>query len=133
MAGTVKKVLIVDDDEGVRLFVEAIMIGLGWDCVDARNGEEAVYMAEEEMPDLIILDVQMPVMNGFEAFRRIRNSPFTEDIVIIMLTGVNEESDGIKFDAERMEKEFGVSRPEGFVDKPVDGDFLSKCIMGVVG
>ena len=130
---TEKKVLIIDDDEGVRMFVEAIMLDQGWVCVDGKNGQEAIDLAELEEPDLIILDVNMPVMDGFEAFRRLRNSPFTEKIPIIMLTGINEENHGLKFDAEKMEREFGVSRPEGFVDKPVDGDFLLKSVMGVVG
>jgi CheY-like chemotaxis protein len=131
--GNIKKVLIVDDDEGVRLFVEAIMTDLGWLCIDAQHGEEALFLAEQEQPDLVILDIHMPVMDGLEAFRRLRDNPFTAEIPIIMLTAANEKHSGVPLDAERMELAFGFSRPEGFVDKPVDGDYLTKCIMGVVG
>ncbi len=128
-----KKVLIVDDDEGIRLFVEAILAAEGWECVLGINGEDAVDLAESEQPDLIILDVTMPVMDGFEAFRRLRNSPFTDNIPVIMLTGVNEEGDGRHHDEHTMERDFGVPGPEGFVDKPVDATFLLQRIFGIMG
>lgn len=131
MAG--KKVLIVDDDVSVRLFVEAVLEGEGWSCILGVNGEEACDLAESEQPDLIVLDVDMPVMDGFTAFKALRNSPFTEKIPIIMLTGVNTEGDGAQHDAQSMERDFGLPGPEGFVDKPVDATFLLNSILGAVG
>lgn len=127
-----KRVLIVDDDESVRLFVAGVMEGEGWETVEALNGQQAIDRAESEKPDLIVLDVNMPVMDGFTAFRLLRESPFTDTIPIIMLTGVNEE-EGTHYDAERMEEEFGVDGPNGFVDKPVDPVFLLQSVLGVVG
>ena len=127
-----KRVLIVDDDESVRLFVAGVMEGEGWETVEALNGQQAIDRAESEKPDLIVLDVNMPVMDGFTAFRLLRESPFTDTIPIIMLTGVNEE-EGTRYDAERMEEEFGVDGPNGFVDKPVDPVFLLQSVLGVVG
>lgn len=131
MAG-LKKVLIVDDDESVRLFVAGIMEAEGWEAVEALNGQQALDRAETEDPDLIVLDVNMPVMDGFTAFKLLRESPFTDKIPIIMLTGINEEQ-GESYDRARMEEEFGVEGPEGFVDKPVDPVFLLHSVMGVVG
>jgi len=130
MAG--KTALIVDDDEAVRLFVSAILEGEGWRCLEAVNGEEAVDVAESEQPDLVVLDINMPVMDGFEAFRRLRSSPFTEQIPVIMLTGVNAD-EGTSHDAGSVERDLGLPGPEGFVDKPVDAVFLLNCIMGVMG
>lgn len=127
-----KRVLIVDDDESVRLFVAGVMEAEGWETVEALNGQQAIDRAELEKPDLIVLDVNMPVMDGFAAFRLLRESPFTENIPIIMLTGVNEET-GTDYDAQRMEEEFGVTGPEAFVDKPVDPVFLLQSVLGVVG
>jgi CheY-like chemotaxis protein len=127
-----KQVLVVDDDESVRMFVSGVMEAEGWAAVEALNGQQALDAVELEIPDLIILDVNMPVMDGFEAFRRLRDSPFSGDIPIIMLTGINEEL-GESYDRERMESEFGVEGPEGFVDKPVDAVFLLQSVMGVVG
>lgn len=127
-----KRVLIVDDDESVRLFVAGIMEGEGWEAIEALNGQQAIDRAESEKPDLIVLDVNMPVMDGFTAFRHLRESPFTDKIPIIMLTAVNEE-EGTQYDAARMEEAFGVEAPDGFVDKPVDPVFLLQSVLGVVG
>jgi len=127
-----KRVLIVDDDESVRLFVAGVMEAEGWESIEALNGQQAIDRAEAEKPDLIVLDVNMPVMDGFTAFRMLRESPFTETIPIIMLTAVNEE-EGTAYNADRMEEVFGVKGPEGFVDKPVDPVFLLQSVLGVVG
>ena len=127
-----KRVLVVDDDESVRMFVAGVMEAEGWVAIEALNGQQAVDKAESELPDLIILDVNMPVMDGFTAFRHLRESPFTGKIPIIMLTGINEEH-GENYNRERMEEELGVEGPEGFVDKPVDPVFLLQSVMGVVG
>ena len=129
---SVKRVLIVDDDSVARLFVQAVMENAGWVVLEGINGEEAVEKSESEQPDLVILDVSMPVMDGFEAFRQIRKNPLTAKIPIIMLTGINLEA-GEQYTAEAMERRFGVERPEGFVEKPVDAVFLLNSVMGVVG
>lgn len=128
-----RKVLIVDDDESCREFVEAIMKNEGWETVTAVNGYEALEMATKEEPDLIIMDVMMPEMNGFEAFRRLRLGLLTKDIPIIMLTSINEVVPEAQYNEEAMEKRFGVTRPDGFVDKPVDPQFLVDTIFGIVG
>lgn len=129
-----KRVLIVDDDESVRMFVAAIMEDEGWECSEARNGVECLDAVELQVPDLIILDYQMPVMDGFETFRRLRDTHMTEKVPIIILSGVNEsETPMVSYTAEDLEAAFGVPRPEGFVDKPVTADHLRKCIMGVIG
>ncbi len=128
-----RKVLIVDDDEGTRIFVEEIMRSEGWTTFTGVTGREALELASQEEPDLIILDVAMPEMDGFEAFQRLRTDPITKDIPIVMLTDINQLTPEARQDAESMEKRFGVSRPEAFVDKPVSMDFLLQTIMGVVG
>lgn len=127
-----KKVLVVDDDESVRLFVAGIMEAEGWEVIEALNGQQALDQAESVQPDLIVLDVNMPVMDGFTAFKLLRESPFTGTIPIIMLTAINEE-EGTSYDRDRMEREFGVDGPNAFVDKPVDAVFLLQSVMGVVG
>ena len=128
-----RKVLIVDDDESAREFVRAIMTAENWETVEGRTGKEAVELAKNEEPDLIILDVEMPEMNGFEAFRRLRSFEGTKDIPIIMLSAINEFEENSRHDEESMEKRFGVGRPEGFVDKPVEPEFLIQTVFGVVG
>ena len=102
-----RKVLIVDDDESTRTFVQAIMSSHGWQTIEGRDGAEGVDLAESEKPDLILLDVTMPVMDGFEAFCKLRSGVFTKDIPIVMLTAINEVDPSHRRDAEWMEKEYG--------------------------
>jgi len=81
-----KKVLLVDDSRTI-LLMERMILGNGaYDLVTALDGEEAVEKARAELPDLILMDVVMPRMNGFEACRCIRSSAATARIPVIMVT-----------------------------------------------
>jgi len=66
-----KKILIVEDEEGLRLLYEEELKSEGYEVITARNGREAIEKLEESKPDLIILDIVMPVMNGMETLGRI--------------------------------------------------------------
>lgn len=85
-----KKILLVDDANTVLMMERMMLRGAGYDVVTARNGEEAVQMALAERPDLILLDVIMPRMDGFEACRQIRANEVTKAIPIIMVTTRSE-------------------------------------------
>lgn len=127
-----RKVLVVDDDEASRMFVATIMAEEGWCVLEGQNGMEAIELAEEHRPDLIILDVVMPEMDGLEALRRLRANFFTKDIPVIMLTAVNH-LEQVGYDEQKLEALLGVRRPEAFVDKPVDPFYLRDTVFGVVG
>ena len=66
-----KKILVVDDEEGLRLLYEEVLKAEGYEVLTARNGREAIQQLEAGKPDLIILDIVMPVMDGMEALGRI--------------------------------------------------------------
>ena len=66
-----KKILVVEDEEGLRLLYEEELKAEGYEVITARNGREAIQQLEVEKPDLIILDIVMPVMDGMEALGRI--------------------------------------------------------------
>src|SRR2546421_3723515 len=87
------RIMVVDDDPQIRRVLRTALVAQGYEAVDARNGEEAIERLREEKPDLIILDVNMPRMNGLEACRVIR---FTSDVPIIMLTVRDTEADKIQ-------------------------------------
>jgi CheY-like chemotaxis protein len=81
-----KKILVVDDSK-TALFMEMMILKKGhYDLVTADNGEEAVQKAVAEIPDLILMDVVMPKMTGFEACRELRKREATRAIPIIMIT-----------------------------------------------
>jgi len=83
----VKKILIVDDDNTVRellrLLLETDDVGI---IIEGANGREALEKANEEKPDLILLDIMMPEVSGLETLRRLKSSPETAKIPVIMLT-----------------------------------------------
>ena len=83
---TIKKVLVVDDDKNICELLKLYLVKEGYNVVFAYNGSEAVTKAKEENPNIIVLDVMMPIINGWEACKRIRQ--FT-DVPIIMLTALD--------------------------------------------
>ncbi len=95
-SGRAWRILVVDDEQAVcDLAAACIKYGLGEDhqVLQAKDGDEAVRMAEQEQPDLILLDIMMPGMDGFEACRRLKASPSTKHIPIVFLTALAQEKD----------------------------------------
>jgi signal transduction histidine kinase len=86
------KILIVDDDPIGITTLESILDGQGHQIISAQNGPAALQMADEFMPDLILLDVMMPGMNGFEVCRRLRLSPKLAEVPIIILTALDDRA-----------------------------------------
>ena len=90
-----KKILVVDDSSTVTLMQRLVLSRHAYDVVVASDGEEAIGVARREQPDLILMDVVMPKMNGFDACRRIRQEESIHDVPIIMVTtrgeGMNVE------------------------------------------
>lgn len=89
-----QKVLIVDDNAQNLELLEVYMEGLPEvDVVTATNGLEALARVSEAQPDLILLDIMMPKMSGFEVCKRLKSDPATRDITIVMVTALNETGD----------------------------------------
>jgi len=83
-----KKILIVDDQKGVRRLLEELFKKDGWEVQLAADGKEAIQRADEFLPDIILMDMKMPIMNGLEASRIILNN--ISDLDIIMMTAYGE-------------------------------------------
>ena len=84
--GTRRKILVVDDIASNRAVLVEMLRPLGFDVVEAADGQEAVHLAREAPPDLVLMDRYMPVMNGFEAALTIRQIPELRDVVIIAVS-----------------------------------------------
>ncbi len=91
-----KRILIVDDNKHIRLLVKATLKVRDYDVIEAEDGEVGIEKAVAEQPDLILLDVMMPKMDGFEVLRLLRKRPETRDVPIVMLTTAAQESDQIR-------------------------------------
>ena len=85
-----KKILIVDDFEDARALMTTLLTSYGFDVIQASNGYEAVEMAVGEHPDLIFMDIAMPVMDGVQATTAIREHHELDDVPIIALTAYGE-------------------------------------------
>jgi DNA-binding response OmpR family regulator len=90
-----KRILAVDDDPHIRRIVQVALQKAGYTVTTAPNGIEGLELAASH-PDLIILDIQMPYMDGFEFLKTLRDSPQISDIPVIMLTAKSEDEDVIK-------------------------------------
>jgi DNA-binding response OmpR family regulator len=84
------KLLIVEDDKSIRDLYEIKLTKAGFVVITANDGGTGWDMAQKESPDLILLDVMMPVMNGFEVLKRLRKDKNTKDIPVIILSNYGE-------------------------------------------
>ena len=92
---TVRKVLIVDDSKTDTRIVSEFLTSHGYSVLTARNADEGVRKAREEVPDCILMDIVMPGTSGFQATRILAGDPATSDIPVVMLSSRGQESDKI--------------------------------------
>jgi two-component system cell cycle response regulator DivK len=81
-----KKILVVEDQEDNRQILRDLLGSVDLEMVEAENGQEALTAVAEHKPDLILMDIQLPIMDGYEATRRIKADPATKNIPIIVVT-----------------------------------------------
>lgn len=114
-----KKILIVDDNEKNRKLIKTLLVKSGFDVIEGENGEEGVNLAKSERPDLILMDIQMPIMDGINASKTLKSNLLVKHIPIIALT-----SFAMKGDRERIILEAGC---DGYISKPIDiKEFLNE-------
>lgn len=87
------KILIADDEAFIRDLIVTTLSDTDYDILTAKNGEEVLKIACEEKPDLILLDIMMPQMNGYDVCKKIKSSPETKSIKVIMLTALGGDTD----------------------------------------
>src|SRR6266446_5808172 len=109
------KILVVDDEAKNVKLLEALLLPRGYEVVKACNGEEALQKVHQEWPDLILLDVMMPVMNGFEVCKILKDNADTRLIPVVIMTALGQVEDRIK----------GIEAgADDFLTKPVHRDEL---------
>ena len=116
-------VLIVDDVDDTRYFMRLALEQLGYSVIEAEDGAKAVEIAVRERPDIILMDLSLPVMDGFAATASIRNNEETREVPIIAITA-HHESD--------VRSEAKASGLNAYVTKPIDIDFLDELIRGLL-
>lgn len=110
------KVLVIDDDPTQRLLMRDVLEASGYIVDEAADGPEGIALAYQTMPDLIILDILMPKLNGFSVCAEIRRIEKTNNIPILIATGIN--------DAEAIQRAFTLGASD-FVIKPITWNVLA--------
>jgi twitching motility two-component system response regulator PilH len=111
----IKTVLIIDDSPTERHILSQLLLSGGYEVSTAESGEQGIERARQILPDLILMDVVMPGMNGFQATRALSKDEATKDIPVIICTSKNQETD----------KVWGLRQgAHDYLSKPVDGPEL---------
>ncbi len=113
---TKKTILVVDDDAAARRLTRATLSRAGFDVVEAVDGQQALHAVQRAMPDLVLLDVSMPVMDGFTACAKLRELAGGARVPVVMMTGLD--------DVDSIERAFEVGATD-FLTKPINWPILS--------
>lgn len=123
-----KKILSVDDDPDITVFVKTVLEENGYEPLNAKNGESGLAMARAEKPSLILLDVLMPKQSGIRMYRELKSDPELKDIPVIILSGIAKRT---FLRSQEALTEFGdkpVPEPAAYIEKPVDPKELAETI-----
>ena len=111
----IKKILVVDDSPTERHVMVELLTKNGYQVITAENGEEGVETAKKELPDLVLMDVVMPGLNGYQATRTLTRDEATKNIPIIVCTSKGQETDKI----------WGLRQgAQDYLVKPINGEEL---------
>ena len=104
-----KRILVIEDNEDNRRIVRDLFTSAGYELIEAVTGEDGVALAQRERPDLILMDIQLPGFDGYEATRRIKADPTLAGVPIIVVTSYALSGDDVKAMA---------AGADGYVSKP---------------
>ena len=119
-----KRLLVVDDQEDLRGVLRDLLTGSGYTVIEAADGEAGVAKAKSDRPDLILMDIQMPVIDGYEATRRIKVDPDLEPIPIVAVSSFAMKGD---------EEKARAAGCDQYVTKPYSPMQLLRLIRGLLG
>jgi len=109
-------VLVVDDDPVARRLIRATLAPAGFEVIEAGDGEQALAVLRDRLPDLVLMDVSMPVMDGFSACAELRKLPRGDRVPVVMITGLD--------DVQSIERAFEVGATD-FITKPINWPILA--------
>jgi CheY-like chemotaxis protein len=93
-----KRLLTIDDEEAIQTVVKVgIRMAAGWEVLSASGGKMGIEIAQRELPDVILLDMMMPEMNGLETFKALQANPITAKIPVIFITATAQSDEGRQF------------------------------------
>jgi twitching motility two-component system response regulator PilH len=117
------RVLIVDDSPTETYKMSTILSKHGYEVITAESGEDGVSVAKQQLPDVVLMDIVMPGLNGFQATRQLSREPSTRHIPVIIVTTKDQETDRVWGERQGA---------KGYLTKPVDGKLLVQTIEDVL-
>jgi two-component system cell cycle response regulator DivK len=119
-----KRILVVEDQEDLRGVLRTLLTGSGYEMIEAADGQEGVTKAKAERPDLILMDIQMPVLDGYDATRQIKADPNLKSTPVIAVSSFAMKGD---------EEKARGSGCDSYVTKPYSPMQLLRVIRGYLG
>jgi twitching motility two-component system response regulator PilH len=117
------RVLIVDDSPTETYKMSTILSKHGYEVITAESGEDGVSVAKQQLPDVVLMDIVMPGLNGFQATRQLSRDSATRHIPVIIVTTKDQETDRVWGERQGA---------KGYLTKPVDGKLLVQTIEDVL-
>jgi CheY-like chemotaxis protein len=111
-----KMILVVDDEPDITFIIKRLLSREGYSVKEAHTGEECLALLKNERPDLIFMDVMMPILDGWETTRKIKTDPQTKDIPVAMLTAKGKPEDKAK--------SLDYALADAHLNKPIDFEML---------
>ena len=119
-----KTILVVDDDADIRAVLSMRFASAGYNVLEASDGYKAIKISMEKKPDLIILDIMMPEMDGMSASQYLKEDPITKNIPIVFLTGLQDK---------KLEKTYHSADANIIIAKPYEAKELLEIVKRVIG
>lgn len=119
-----KKILIVEDTRTIPEVIKVYLLGNDYEYFQAPNGDEGLKMAAKNKPDLIISDIKMPIMDGFQFCEALKNDPALKGVPVLLLTSLRDDS------SRQEGRRVGA---DGFLNKPINSAELLKLVKSFLG
>jgi CheY-like chemotaxis protein len=124
------RVLVIDDEPDQTTYLSTLLQDQGWEARTANSADEGLALAQEEVPDVILLDVMMPERGGLSTLIALRKNEKTKSVPVVLVTGIQAE---ITHDFSAFLDRFRKHHPDAYLEKPVDPEKLLKTLDEVCG
>jgi CheY-like chemotaxis protein len=123
-----KQAVIIDDEPDITTFFGTVLGDAGWDVRTANDPNQGIALAQEQPPDVVLLDVMMPERGGLSTLIALRKDPRTQNVPVVLITGIQ---DNLTADFEAFLDRFKKYHPDAYLQKPVESPELLKTVESV--
>lgn len=114
-----QKILIIDDEADILLYLTTVLEDSGYSVCTINNGDAVIPAVKEHTPDLIVLDIMMPIRSGLSIYAELKASASFREIPVILISGFSNEKEFMARDFQTLVNDATLPAPEGFVEKPL--------------